>query len=74
MRIAFSVRSNSQPGTTSCERERETMHTPIRTKSPLLVLYLWLFRNRHVSCMLKEPIFLLLGFVFYRTTYVLTVS
>lgn len=50
------------------------MYTPIRTKSFLLMLYLWLFRNRRVSCILKEPIFLVLGFVFYRTTYVLTVS
>ena len=50
------------------------MYTPIRTKSPLLVLYFWLFRNRHVSCMLKQPMFLLLGVVFYRTTYVLTIS
>ena len=50
------------------------MYSPIRTKSPLLVLYFWLFRNRHVSCMLKQPMFLLLGVVFYRTTYVLTVS
>jgi len=50
------------------------MYTPIRTKSPLLALFLRLFRDGHLNCMRKEPICILLGVVIYRTTYVLTVT
>lgn len=50
------------------------MNTTIRTQSPLKMLYCWMVRGHRVTCIVRRPYLMVLGFILYRTTYVLTVS
>ncbi|NIA13955.1 MAG: hypothetical protein GWP08_07730 [Nitrospiraceae bacterium] len=50
------------------------MQTTIRTQSPLRMLYCWAIRGHRVTCIVRRPYLMVLGFILYRTTYVLTAS
>ena len=50
------------------------MRMPVRTNSMLHMWYLRLFRHHTVSCMIKRPVrplYLALGIVMYKTTWVM---